>query len=116
MPVRLRFVAHRRGHYFFTPEVGGKVDKAHKTQVGRALAHLGVTHIAAYSPEARGRSERMFGTLQDRLIKELALAGIRDMPTANAWIKADFLPRHNAGSWCRRHCPRRPSLPSKQNA
>ena len=85
----------RGSHYFFTPEAGGPVDKSHKTQVGRALSHLGVTHIAAYSPEARGRSERMFGTLQDRLIKELALAGIRDRPTANAWIKADFLPRHN---------------------
>ena len=87
----------RGSHYFFTPEAGGKVDKTHKTQVGRALSVLGVTHIAAYSPEARGRSERMFGTLQDRLIKELALAGIRDMAKANAWIKADFLPRHNAG-------------------
>ena len=84
----------RGSHYFFTPEAGGKVDKTHKTQVGRALSQLGVTHIAAYSPEARGRSERMFGTLQDRLIKELALAGIRDMATANAWIKASFLP-HN---------------------
>ena len=85
----------RGSHYFFTPEAGGKVDKAHKTQVGRALSHLGVTHIAAYSPEARGRSERMFGTLQDRLIKELALAGITEVAAANAWIKATFLRRHN---------------------
>jgi transposase len=86
----------RGSHYFFTPEAGGKVDKSHLTQVGRALSQLGITHIAAYSPEARGRSERMFGTLQDRLIKELALAGIVDVAAANAWIKADFLPRHNA--------------------
>ena len=86
----------RGSHYFFTPEAGGKVDKSHLTQVGRALSQLGITHIAAYSPEARGRSERMFGTLQDRLIKELALAGIGDVAAANAWIKADFLPRHNA--------------------
>ena len=85
----------RGSHYFFTPEAGGKVDKAQLTQVGRALSQLGITHIAAYSPEARGRSERMFGTLQDRLIKELALAGIADVAEANAWIKADFLPRHN---------------------
>ena len=60
------------------------------------MAQLGVVHIAAYSPEARGRSERMFGTLQDRLTKELALAGIDDMAAANAWIRVDFLPRHNA--------------------
>jgi transposase len=85
----------RGSHYFFTPEAGGKVDKTTKTQVGRALVALGVAHIAAYSPEARGRSERMFGTLQDRLIKELALAGIRTIETANAWIKATYLPSHN---------------------
>lgn len=86
----------RGSHYFNTPEAGGKVDKVHSTQVGRALSQLGIVHIAAYSPEARGRSERMFGTLQDRLIKELALAGIDDVATANAWIRSDFLPRHNA--------------------
>jgi hypothetical protein len=86
----------RGSHYFVTPEFGGKVDKGRPTQVGRALAQLGVVHIAAYSPEARGRSERMFGTLQDRLIKELALAGIRDIGAANAWIKRTYLPDHNA--------------------
>jgi len=53
-------------------------------------------HIPAYSPEARGRSERMFGTLQDRLIKELALAAIDDIETANAWIGEVYLPAHNA--------------------
>lgn len=89
------FYTDRGSHYFFTPQTGGKVDKEHLTQVGRALAHLGVVHIAAYSPEARGRSERMFGTLQDRLIKELALAGITDVETANSWIKAVYLPAHN---------------------
>ena len=89
------FYTDRGSHYFYTPEVGGKVDKSRPTQVGRALAQLGVVHIAAYSPEARGRSERMFGTLQDRLIKELALAGITDMVAANAWIKQVYLPTHN---------------------
>ena len=89
------FYTDRGSHYFVTPEVGGKVDRVNVTQVGRALAQLGVVHIAAYSPEARGRSERMFGTLQDRLIKELALAGICDIGTANAWIKATYLPDHN---------------------
>lgn len=85
----------RGSHYFFTPEAGGKVDKVQRTQVGRALSRLGIEHIAAYSPEARGRSERMFGTLQDRLVKELALHGIRDRATANAWIKDTFIASHN---------------------
>ena len=89
------FYTDRGSHYFFTPEVGGKVDKVNVTQVGRALAQLGVVHIPAYSPEARGRSERMFGTLQDRLIKELRLGGIRDIATANAWIRTSYLPDHN---------------------
>jgi hypothetical protein len=64
--------------------------------VGRALAHLGVEHIAAYSPQARGRSERMFGTLQDRLTKELALAGITTVEAANAWLRDTYIPAHNA--------------------
>jgi hypothetical protein len=62
----------RGSHYFHTAKAGEAVDRGHLTQVGRALDRLGVEHIAAYSPQARGRSERMFGTLQDRLIKELA--------------------------------------------
>jgi hypothetical protein len=67
------------------------------TQVGRALAQLGIEHIAAYSPEARGRSERMFRTLQDRLPKELALAGIDDdLQAANRFLREVYLPRHNA--------------------
>lgn len=93
------FYTDRGSHYFTTPEAGGKVDTVHVTQVGRALSQLGVVHIAAYSPEARGRSERMFGTLQDRLIKELALAGITDIETANVWIKEVYLPVHNARFW-----------------
>jgi hypothetical protein len=85
----------RGSHYWLTPEVGGKVDKVHLTQVGRALMQLGIEHIPAYSPEARGRSERMFGTLQDRLVKELALAGIKDKASANRFIKEIYLPEHN---------------------
>lgn len=88
----------RGSHYFFTPEAGEKVSKTQRTQVGRALAALGVEHIAAYSPEARGRSERMFATLQDRMIKELGLTGITEIAAANAWIKATYLPRHNQSS------------------
>jgi len=62
----LSLYTDRGSHYFYTPEADGQVDRSHLTQVGRALAHLGVEHIAAYSPQARGRSERLFHTLQDR--------------------------------------------------
>jgi transposase len=86
----------RGSHYFYTPEADGAVDKKQLTQVGRALQHLGIEHIPAYSPEARGRSERTFGTLQDRLIKELAKAGITEIAAANAWIRDVYLPEHNA--------------------
>jgi hypothetical protein len=86
----------RGRHYFYTDKAGEAVDKEHPTQVGRALDRLGVEHIPAYSPEARGRSERMFGTLQDRLVKELKHAGLRDIETANRWIREAYLPQHNA--------------------
>jgi transposase len=86
----------RGSHYFYTDKVGEAVDKDRRTQVGRALDRLGIEHIAAYSPEARGRSERMFGTLQDRLVKELAHAGISDIEMANRWIRQVYLPAHNA--------------------
>jgi helix-turn-helix protein len=86
----------RGSHYFFTPRAGEAVDKERLTQVGRALDRLGIEHIPAYSPEARGRSERMFGTLQDRLPKELALAGIATIEAANRFICEVYLPAHNA--------------------
>jgi transposase len=87
----------RGSHYFHTPEAGGKVDKGTPTQVGRALAQLGIEHIAAYSPEARGRSERAFRTLQDRLPKELRLAGITDdIEAANRYLREVYIPEHNA--------------------
>jgi transposase len=86
----------RGAHYFHTPKAGGEIDRGHPTQVGRALAQLGVEHIGAYSPQARGRSERTFGTLQDRLVKELKLAGITDIEAANAFIREVYLPEHNA--------------------
>jgi len=89
------FYTDRGSHYFYTPQAGGKVDKARLTEVGRALKQLGIVHIAAYSPEARGRSERMFGTLQGRLAGELALAGITDMAAANRYLQDIYLPRHN---------------------
>jgi len=85
----------RGSHYWFTPESGGKVDKGNLTQFGRAMKRLGIQMIPAYSPEARGRCERMFGTHQERLPKELALAGIRDMEAANRYIKNVYLPAFN---------------------
>jgi len=90
----------RGSHYFETPAAGGKVDPDRLTQVGRALKQLGIEHIAAYSPEARGRSERMFGTLQDRLPKELRLAGITTPEAANRFIAEVYLPEHNARFAC----------------
>jgi len=90
------FYTDRGSHYFFTPKAGEPVDKDRLTQVGRALGRLGIEHIPAYSPEARGRSERMFGTLQDRLPKELKLAGIGDVDGANRFIRERYLPAHNA--------------------
>ena len=80
--------ADRGSHYWLTEEAGGKVDTLRLTQVHRALQQVGVTLIPAYSPEARGRSERAFRTLQDRLPKELALA--------NRYLTEQFLPQHNA--------------------
>jgi len=86
----------RGSHYFHTPEAGGKVSRTIETQVGRALTQLGIEHIAAYSPQARGRSERAFRTLQDRLPKELALAGITTVEAANRWLAEIYIPQHNA--------------------
>ena len=87
--------ADRGGHYWHTHEAGGKVDKNNPTQFGRALAHLGIELIPAYSPEAHDRSKRMFGTLQNRLPQELRLKGIRTMEEANLFLKEEYLPVHN---------------------
>jgi transposase len=86
----------RAGWAFVTRPAGGKVDPTRLTQVGRALKQLGVEHIPAYSPQARGRSERLNRTLQDRLVNELRVAGIRTVPAANAYLRTTYLPRHNA--------------------
>ena len=86
----------RGSHYFLTPEAGKGPSRGTLTQVGRALRQLGIEHIAAYSPQARGRSERAFLTLQDRLPKELRLAGIETVEAANAWLRATYIAEHNA--------------------
>ena len=89
------FYTDRGSHYWTTPKVGGKVDRTNLTQFGRAMKQLGIEMIAAYSPEARGRSERLFGTLQDRMVKELALDGIIEMDKANAYLKEIYWKKHN---------------------
>jgi hypothetical protein len=89
------FYTDRGSHDWHTDEAGGQVDKIRLTQGHRALQQLGVTLIPAYSPEARGRSERAFRTLQDRLPKELALAGITEMAAANQYVATRFLPAYN---------------------
>jgi len=86
----------RGSHYWYTAQAGGKVDQRELTQFGRAMQQLGIEMIPAYSPQARGRSERAFETHQDRLVKELALAGITEMQPANRYIRERYLPAHNA--------------------
>ncbi|MBI3153911.1 MAG: ISNCY family transposase [Burkholderiales bacterium] len=90
------FYSDRGSHYWVTPQADGKVDREHLTQFGRAMKQLGIEMIPAYSPEARGRSERAFATHQDRLPKELAAAGITDMGAANRYIAEVYLPAFNA--------------------
>jgi hypothetical protein len=81
----------RGSHFFVTPKAGEKVDKHRPTQVGRALKELGVQMIPAYSPQARGRSERSFGTWQGRLPQELRLAGITTLPGANEFLRQQYI-------------------------
>ena len=85
----------RGSHFFHTPKEGGPVDKGRFTQIGRALQQLGIDHIASYSPQGRGRMERVFGTWQARLPQELRRAGIRSMVAANEYIRERFLPQFN---------------------
>jgi len=86
----------RGGHYFFTRKGESKVDKKELTQVGRALSQLGITHIPSYSPQGRGRMERVFGTLQKRLPQELRLAKIRTIAGGNRYLKERFIADYNA--------------------
>ena len=80
----------RGSHFWLTPKGGGKVDPHRLTQVGRALRELGVQMIPAYSPQARGRSERSFGTWQGRLPQELRLHGINTLEAANQFLREDY--------------------------
>ena len=86
----------RGSHFFVTLKAGEKVDKDRLTQVGRAMKELGVQMIAAYSPQARGRSERSFGTWQGRLPQELRLAKITSVDGANAFLRDRYIGEFNA--------------------
>jgi transposase len=81
----------RGSHFFVTPKAGEPVDKHRLTQVGRALKEVGVQMIPAYSPQARGRSERNFGTWQGRLPQELRLAGINTLEGANRFLSEHYI-------------------------
>jgi hypothetical protein len=85
----------RGSHFWLTPKVGGKVDHQRLTQVGRALRDIGIQMIPAYSPQARGRSERNFATWQGRLPQELRLRGITSLEAANAFLREDYLAEFN---------------------
>jgi hypothetical protein len=104
--VALREVMERKGvfcalysdrgaHFWFTPKTGGRVDRERPTQVGRALKELGVQMIPAYSPQARGRSERSFSTWQGRLPQGLRLHGIRTLDGANAFLSEQYVAEFN---------------------
>jgi transposase len=85
----------RASHFFETPKAGGKVDRQRLTQVGRALGELGIRMIPAYSPQARGRSERSFGTWQGRLPQELRLRGISTVEAANQFLRQEYIAEFN---------------------
>src|SRR6266853_6987332 len=85
----------RGSHFFSTPKAGEPVDKNRPTQFGRALRELGIQMIAAYSPQARGRSERSFGTWQGRLPQELRLASITTVEGANAFLRERYIAEFN---------------------
>jgi len=85
----------RGSHFWLTPKVGGKVDPHRLTQVGRALRELGIQMIPAYSPQARGRSERNFGTWQGRLPQELRLQGMVSVEEANRFLREHYIAEFN---------------------
>jgi len=86
----------RGTHFFYTPKAGEKVDKTRPTQFGRALKELGIQMIAAYSPQARGRMERNYGTWQGRLPQELRLAGIAEVEAANRFLRDHYIAEFNS--------------------
>ena len=85
----------RASHFFLTRKAGEPVDRQRLTQVGRALRELGIQMIPAYSPQARGRSERNFGTWQGRLPQELRLRGIITVEAANRFLRESYIREFN---------------------
>jgi hypothetical protein len=85
----------RAGWAVYTPTSGTAPDRTKRTQVGRALARLGIEHIVSFSPQARGRSERANGTLQGRLVNELHLADLTTVAAANAYLTERFIADYN---------------------
>jgi len=85
----------RAGHFVYTPKAGGTPDRSKKTQVEQVLDELGIELIVAFSPEARGRGERAFGTMQGRLVPELRKAGITTYEDANRYLQEVFIPKYN---------------------
>lgn len=85
----------RASHFFLTPKTGEPVDHNRVTQVGRALRELGIHLIPAYSPQARGRSERGFGTWQGRLPQELRLGGLTTIAAANQFLREHYISEFN---------------------
>ena len=90
------FYTDRGSHYFYTPKAGEAVDKTRLTQVGRALKQLKIQHIPSYSPQGRGRMERLWDTLQKRLPALLRLHGLTTIEAANAWLAEVYMAEHNA--------------------
>lgn len=85
----------RASHFFFTKRAGDTVIKDHPTQIARAISELGIQPIPAYSPQARGRSERLNQTHQGRLPQELRLRGIKTLNAANKYIQTNYIKEHN---------------------
>ena len=85
----------RASHFFLTKKAGEEVSKDNLTQIGRALQELGIQHIPSYSPQARGRSERLNQTLQGRIPQELRMRGIKTREAANKYLKMEYLKEHN---------------------
>lgn len=85
----------RAGHFFVTPKRGERIDPSRPTQVGRALQELGIRMIPAWSPQARGRSERNFGTWQGRLPQELRARGITAIEKANRFLRQEYIGEFN---------------------
>lgn len=94
----LEFYTDKASIFHTTPKKNHPVpeEPLPPTQIGRALAELGIGWIAAHSPQAKGRIERSFDTAQDRLVKGMRVAGVKSLEQANAYLESEYLPEWNA--------------------